>query len=141
MLNLPGQKEQEQLASVIRWLKENSGWLMILDGADSKDPAVAVEKLLPELANGKLIITARYTRWSAAVLPRTLGLLEKDKAKEFLLQRTRGRRIETDKDEQLAEKLSDELGYLPLALEQAGAYIAHRKCSMSDYLQDWKNEH
>jgi len=140
VLDLGGEKEVEQISSVMRWLNSNRNWLMIIDNADSEAAAEAVEELLPHLLSGRVIITSRYTRWSGAVVPQTLGLLEPKKAKEFLLQRTKGRRIETDKDEQLAEQLSDKLGYLPLALEQAGAYIAHRKCSMSDYLQEWKDE-
>jgi tetratricopeptide (TPR) repeat protein len=140
ILGLAGQKEDEQISSVMRWLKENDGWLMIFDNADSEDVATQVEDLLPQLSSGRVIITSRYTRWSGAVSPQTLGLLEPDKAKEFLLQRTKGRRIETDKDEQVAGQLAKEVGFLPLALEQIGAYIAHNKCSLAEYLNQWQSE-
>jgi len=139
-LNLAGQKEQEQISSVMRWLKENDGWLMIFDNADGKESADVVEDLLPNLSSGRVLITSRYTRWSGVVVPQTLGLLEKDKAREFLLQRTSGRRIETEKDQQLAEQLAKEVDYLPLALEQIGAFIAHNKCSMAEYLNQWQDE-
>ena len=140
MLGLPGEKEQEQITSVLRWLSENRNWLMIIDNADSEEVAKAVEKLLPDLSAGRVIITSRYTRWSAAVAPHTLGLLEPKRAQEFLLERTAGRRIETPNDEEIAEKLAEEAGFLPLVLEQMGAFIAHNKCSMAEYLQQWQDE-
>jgi len=134
------QKEEAQIAFVKWWLKSNSNWLMIIDNADTEQAAEAVEDLLPHLSAGRVIITSRYTRWSAAVAPHTLGLLEPKMAQEFLLERTAGRRIETPNDEEIAEKLAQEAGFLPLVLEQIAAYIAHNKCSMAEYLQQWENE-
>jgi tetratricopeptide (TPR) repeat protein len=113
---------------------------MIIDNADSKEAAEAVEKLLPELSRGQVIITSRYMRWSGAVKLKKLKLFAKEEAKWFLLERTKETRIKTDADEELAEKLAAELGYLPLALEQAGAYIAHNGCSMAEYIEEWEAE-
>jgi hypothetical protein len=45
-------------------------------------------------------------------------------ATEFLLDRTKGRRVETPEDAALARELAQELGGLALGLEQAGAYIS-----------------
>jgi tetratricopeptide (TPR) repeat protein len=140
MLGVPGQKEDEQIASVTKWLMGNSRWLMILDNADTEDAANEVESFLPSLANGSVIITSRYRRWSGAVRPQQLGVLESQQAKQFLLERTAAHRIETDSDEEEAEKLAKELGYLPLALEQTAAYIANNKCSLAEYIEEWENE-
>ena len=133
-------KEEIARETALAWLGQNDGWLMIIDNADSKEAAEVVEELLPQLSRGQVIITSRYMRWGAAVRPRRLGLFEAEEAKRFLLERTKARRIETDSDEELAEKLAKELGYLPLALEQAGAYIAHNGCSMAEYLKEWEEE-
>ena len=140
VLGLDGQKEEEQIAAVQQWLGSNKGWLMILDNADTEEMACEVEGLLPSLANGAVVITSRYTRWSAAVRPQELGLLDPQQARQFLLERTAGRRSETGEDESDAEKLAEELGYLPLALEQAGAYIVHNTMTFGDYLEKWRNE-
>jgi hypothetical protein len=43
---------------VFRWLSKNPGWLMILDNADTREAAAEVEKTLPQLQNGEVIITA-----------------------------------------------------------------------------------
>ena len=133
-------KEADARKTALAWLTQNDGWLMIIDNADSEDAAEMVEKLLPQLSRGQVIITSRYKRWSNAVQLRKLKLLAKEEAKGFLLERTRETRIQTDSDEELAGKLAAELGYLPLALEQAGAYIAHNGCSMAEYLQEWEDE-
>jgi len=140
VLGLGLKKQDEQIASVMRWLRDNHRWLLIFDNADTKETAQAVEEKLPQLSNGRVIITSRYTRWSGAVSPKTLGLLEEDKAREFLLDRTAGRRIQTEKDQEMAKKLAQGAGYLPLLLEQMAAYIAHNQCSMAEYLQQWEND-
>ena len=139
-LNLPGLKEAEQIDAVLGWLNDNPGWLMILDNADDEDAAKAVENLLPRLANGRVIITSRYKRWSASVKPHPLDLLPLKKATQFILDRTADRRIQTPDDKKLAGQLAKELDRLPLALEQAAAYIAHNQCSFADYLHQWDSE-
>ncbi len=139
-LNLPGLKEDEQYDAVFHWLNGNSGWLMLLDNADTEEAAKSVEDLLPRLANGRVVITSRYKRWSASVNPHSLDLLEPEQAAQFLLDRTAGRRIQTDDDKKLAGQLVEELDWLPLALEQAAAYIAHNQCSFADYLHQWSSE-
>jgi tetratricopeptide (TPR) repeat protein len=140
ILNLPGEKEAEQVASVLGWLNDNDNWLLVFDNADSEESAGAVEDLLPRLSAGHVIITSRYTRWSGSVEPQSLDLLAPEEAKQFLLDRTASRRIESSEDEKIADELAEKLGCLPLALEQAGAYIAHNKCSMGQYLRQWENE-
>ena len=122
MLGLTEQGVDQQTAeiAVFQWLGTNTGWLMILDNADTEESAKVVEALLPHLAAGHVIITSRYKHWSAAVKPRSLGLLRPEDAEQFLLDRTAGRRCETKQDKSNAEKLAEELGYLPLALEAGG---------------------
>ena len=139
-LNLPGLKEAEQYDAVFHWLNDNPGGLMILDNADTEEAAKAVEDLLPRLANGRVIITSRYKRWSVSVKPHPLNLLPPKKATQFLLDRTENRRIKTKDDKKLAAQLAQELGYLPLALEQAAAYISHNQGSFNDYIEQWNSE-
>ena len=80
-------KEQElQVAAVQRWLSEHSGWLLILDNADTFKAAEALEKeLLPQLRGGHVIITSRFRNWSGSVETVDLELLSEDAAVEFLL--------------------------------------------------------
>jgi hypothetical protein len=68
-------EETERLAAVFRWLSENPGWLLILDNADTIQAAAEVEKTLPKLQSGDMIITSRIADWSLAVQPVELDVL------------------------------------------------------------------
>jgi tetratricopeptide (TPR) repeat protein len=140
LLDLTGKTEAEQIRSVKQWLARHPGWLIIIDNADTEKAATAVEALLPDLAAGRVIITSRYTRWSAAVQPISLELLNLPDARQLLLDRTFGRRIQTENDTAVAEELAVKLDRLPLALEQAAAYIAHDKSTLAEYLHEWDND-
>ncbi|CAB4013304.1 Small glutamine-rich tetratricopeptide repeat-containing alpha [Paramuricea clavata] len=67
-----------------------------------------------------------------------LKCLLSQEAKQFLFSRSK---VVRDKSaESLAEYLCEELGRLPLALEQAGAYIQMCSCSFALYLEQYKVE-
>lgn len=142
-LNLPQQNEPQdpiKIAAVLAWLAANSNWLLILDNVDDAKAASAVGNLLPKLANGKTLITARYERFPPAVPMLRLDVLAPEPARDFLLARTQaGRRADED-DSALATELAEELGYLALALEQAGAFIAAQRISFERYLAYWRDE-
>ena len=65
-----------------------------------------------------------------------LKCLHSEEAKQFLFSRTKVTRDENA--ESVAECLCEELGRLPLALEQAGAYIQTRGCRLSLYLEQYR---
>jgi tetratricopeptide (TPR) repeat protein len=56
-------------------------------------------------------------------------------ARDFLLKRTK------QKDIKAAEEIAKELDYLPLALEQAGAYVEKTGKSLSEYLKHYRTKH
>ena len=144
VLDLPEQQvteEEVREAAVLRWLQENPGWLLILDNVDSQDAATAVDTLVARLHGGHVLLTGRLARWSAEIEPIELDVLTPEAAAGFLLARTHGRRRVTKEDSALASKLARELGYLPLALEQAGAYIAERRLTLAAYLDEWQSRH
>jgi len=62
VLNLPEWNQLEEisrLSAVFRWLREHSGWLLIVDNADTPEAYAEVEKALPQLQGGEVIITSR----------------------------------------------------------------------------------
>jgi tetratricopeptide (TPR) repeat protein len=66
-----------------------------------------------------------------------LKSLEPEESKSFLLARTR--RSDDDPTESEAVRvLAEELGHLPLALEQAAAYIAKHEEAFADYLKEYR---
>ena len=61
-----------------------------------------------------------------------------EEAKQFIYSRTGA---DSEKNvESVAECLCEELGRLPLALEQAGAYIKMLSCDLASYLEQYRSE-
>ncbi len=111
---------------------------MILDNVDNEDAATAVESLLSQLSGGQVLITTRLRNWSGSVQVLDVDVLAPDYAVAFLLERTDGKRRATDGDKATALEIGEDLGYLALALEQAGAYISQRRLSFADYRSEWQ---
>ena len=103
------------------WLQTHSGWLLVLDNVEEPDH---ISDLLGQVrGQGHVLVTtrrdlggARWTQLGLAPLP--LGVLDRAASVELL------RRLAADPDEDQADQLAEELGDLPLALEQAGAYVS-----------------
>lgn len=141
LLDLPERRGQEQnrvVTAVIRWLNSHSGWLLILDNVE--DPEV-VQRVLPAARSGALLFTSR--RQALGLTARTLDLeqMAPEEGVRLLLQRARlldsPAALEhlSEADRACAQKIVALLGGLPLALDQAGAYIEATQCSLSDYLR------
>jgi Tetratricopeptide repeat len=99
-------------------------WLLIFDNAPDR-PAVA--PFLPPAGPGRVLITSRNSDWPPGQVL-DVPMLDPETAAGFLMTRT------GDKDEQAATELAKELGGLPLALEQAGAYVQASGGSLAGYL-------
>ncbi|MBL8419186.1 MAG: tetratricopeptide repeat protein [Dechloromonas sp.] len=141
ILDLPAKGETDegrQRDAVVTWLNQHPGWLLILDNVDTKPAASAVKTLLAKLLGGHVLITSRLANWSASVATVPVDLLAPDAAADFLLSRTAGKRRPQPDDPAAAQILAGELGYLALALEQAGAYIVQRRLSFGQYLSEWQ---
>jgi tetratricopeptide (TPR) repeat protein len=130
---------EDQLREVLKWLHTNARWLLILDNVDTQDAKDAVLDLLPQLTNGHVLITSRLTTWAETSEQIELDVLSEPAAVEFLLDRTVKKRRATATDATDAATLARLLGYLPLALEQAGAFIAKNAITFGDYIQRWQS--
>jgi tetratricopeptide (TPR) repeat protein len=142
VLDLPEHHDPEQEAqvgAVLRWLDAHPGWLLIADNVDSEGAAAAVEPRLAPLVGGHVLVTSRLgkDRWGGSVDVRPVLELDRADAAAFLLKRTEGHRRPRDDDVERAGAIAGELQGLPLALEQAGAYIAKFKLTLEGYLQQW----
>ncbi|WP_329546769.1 FxSxx-COOH system tetratricopeptide repeat protein [Streptomyces sp. NBC_01356] len=111
----------------IGWLQTHPGWLLVLDNAEHP---YTVQKLTGQLHNvGRHLITSRYAHgWNTT--PLALPLLDEAASLELL---TRLTGLTDQTDQQQAQLLAEELGHLPLALEQAGAFMAQTRISMTEY--------
>lgn len=143
LLNLPeweDQVEEKTIAAVKRRLREHPGWLMILDNVDTPEAQEPVLQILPALSNGRVLITSRLRNWPASVQKQSLEKLSGPEATQFLLHRTESGRGKAHDDEARAADLAGVLDGLPLALEQAAAYIVRHQMSFAEYLRAWEQE-
>ena len=109
-----------------RRLEQRGGWLLVLDNAP--DPA-AVRSWLPQADTGHVLITSRYAAWGGSAYGQRLAPLGGEGAVRVLEGHA------GDHEPALMHGLADRLGGLPLALEQAGAYLEATGMSPTEYLQ------
>ena len=99
-------------------------WVMLFDNAPDEQ---SVRPFLPPAGKGQILITSQNSAWSvghAIAVP----VLDIQNSASLLTNRTGCR------DQQAAEALAEELGGLPLALEQAAAYVRTTATTLSEYL-------
>jgi hypothetical protein len=111
-------------------LREVPGWLLIFDNADEAEDIRSwlPGGPLPPGIPGHAIVTTR--RGGFRALGRVLELDVIDLESAVALLRTRY----SDLPQQVARDIAIELGQLPLALEQAAAYLDRSAMPPSDYL-------
>jgi hypothetical protein len=98
-------------------------WLLIFDNAPG--PA-ALQRVLPPAGRGQVLITSQNPHWPGQAVE--VPVLGQDAAAAFLLTRT------GSAEQGAAGELAAELGRLPLALEQACAYMQSAGRSIAGYL-------
>jgi len=118
--------QPQQLSYAREALAERDRWLLVCDNAT--DPAT-LEPLLPAAGAGHVLVTSRSSAWHGLADPIPVELLPLDAAAELLRERS------GDPNQQAAEALAEELGRLPLALDQAAAYASRQRLSLASYLQ------
>lgn len=144
-LNLPEKDETDRdkvIAAVNRWLAAHSGWLLILDNADDLS---LVSDLLKREWSGHILLTTRaYATGSVSKVE--IPEMTVEEGTLFLLRRTKLIGISdalesaTEADQALAAEVTQELGGLPLALDQAGAFIEEVPSSLTEYLELYRKE-
>jgi nucleoside phosphorylase len=144
LLNLPEQNEQDQsicIEAVQRWLRLHLGWLLICDNVD--DLSIA-EPFLPKLGPGHILFTTRAHALGGIAQRLEVTKMEPETGALLLLRRAGILSLQdlldraTTDDRNVASTISLELDGLPLALNQAGAYVRESPCSSEDYLARYR---
>jgi hypothetical protein len=100
------------------------GWLLVFDNVTDR---ASVERFVPPAGNGRVLVTTQSQHWppgQALDVP----VLGTEVATGFLVNRT------GDANDTAARELAEELGGLPLALEQAAAYMQATGTTLARYL-------
>jgi tetratricopeptide (TPR) repeat protein len=139
LLDLPEQdatNPADTVQAVKHWLEHTSEWLLIFDNADAPEQ---LKTYYPRTPRGHILLTSRAQVFDTLGIARPLPLEKMDpqEALEFLFKRTT--RTQNDPNEKnAAEQIAKELGYLPLALEQAAAYMVAKTARFQDYLASFQ---
>jgi len=127
-------KQEANLESVKAWLSSKEHWLLIIDNAD--DPTVDVSRLLPSGTKGAVLITTRnpdFQKFASAGSYRVDEMSPED-ATALLLKTTALQSIE-EKEQKVARDVVKTLGYLALAIVQAGAVIRQRLVGLDGFCE------
>src|SRR5579859_769322 len=119
---------------VLKWLNQKTRWLVILDNVD--DVSV-VNGLLPSTDSGHTLVTSRVS--DARLIPAEgmeVAVLDETEAIELLLHSSNN--IDETNTVREARKIVWELGRLPLAIEQAAAFI--RLSDMYTFLDIFRSD-
>lgn len=104
--------------------RADTGWLLIFDNVTDR---ASVRGFVPPAGQGRVLITTQNQHWppgQSVAVP----VLEAEVAADFLVSRT------GDPNRSAALELAEALGGLPLALEQAAAYMQASGTPLARYL-------
>jgi tetratricopeptide (TPR) repeat protein len=141
LLDLPDMNAQDQsiiVAAVKRWLETNIGWLLIFDNAED---LTMVRDFIPWTSKGHTLLTTRAHALGEFAQVIELESMELEEGALFLLRRsktiasTAPLNVASPADYERAKQIVVAMDCLPLALDQAGAYIEETGCTLSKYLE------
>lgn len=109
-------------------------WLLVIDNAD--DPTIDYSRFFPPGERGHILVTSR--NWDckihATIGYYEFGNMEEEDAITLLLKAADHDGTHDQQVREVARPIAKTLGYLALALIQAGASIRHGICSLEEYL-------
>ncbi len=152
ILGLPQQRESDQqqiVAAVQRWLSTHKEWLLIWDNLEQIE---LLHRFLPPAQQGAILITTQKPTLGTLVQCLELSPMKKEEGILLFLRRAKVLKQGTHSEEvnqrqmcspieyKVAEILVKAMHGLPLALDQAGAYIDETRCTIADYVQYYEQQ-
>lgn len=137
-----GLREQETAAEVVtevtKWLQKHHNWLLVLDNVEK--PQEILPRFVPTRHQGSVLVTTRVDDVEPLASTLMLSPLPEQEGILLLLRRSgtvpvqAGREQTNEEQREAAQQIWQLMEGLPLALDQAGAYIRETPhCSFSDY--------
>jgi tetratricopeptide (TPR) repeat protein/transcriptional regulator with XRE-family HTH domain len=131
------------LSAVTRWLETHTNWLLILDNVEN---FALIDELIPTDPHGHILLTTRAQSTGPLVQRLDVEQMSPEEGAFFLLRRAKllGPDAPLEAASEATVRQANEicilLGGLPLALDQAGAYIEETGCSLPDYLELYQTQ-
>jgi tetratricopeptide (TPR) repeat protein len=120
---------EQRVESAVQWLSTSQDWLLVLDNLPGP---TAADELLARVHTGTIVITSRLATGWRGLTTLSLDVLPPADAEELLIRTLRA--DWPDADTSAAARLCEELGWLPLAVAQAGAYLGQARVTPTAYL-------
>ena len=123
--------------ALLQWLsrEKSSRWLMVFDNVDDLD-SFDVSSFFPKVPWGDILITSRRKQADRLGYAIVVDVMDEGEAVK-LLGRCSG--LPETSDGGMAQQMAETLGFLPLALDQAGAYISEYSIGYSEYMELYGN--
>ncbi|GIH01602.1 FxSxx-COOH system tetratricopeptide repeat protein [Plantactinospora mayteni] len=117
---------RDAVGVVFAELRRRDRWLLVYDNAEHPRQ---LDGLLPAGGGGHVLLTSRWPAWAGVASSVPLGVWSRVESVRFLRTRTR------QTGEALLDELAELVGDLPLALEEAGAYLEETGEDLAVYLE------
>lgn len=152
VLGVVGPEETDQqrvIAAVQHWLSTHSQWLLIWDNVEDLE---LLRRFVPATRAGALLFTTRHRVLGTLAAGIDVFPMEQEEGMLFLLRRAKLLAPEAGSQQldqwvqhhlasfQATINLVEELGGLPLALDQAGAYLEETQCGLPAYLDLFRSQ-
>lgn len=119
----------------VQWLSNlDEDWLLVFDDCCDQD----ISAFIPPGDKGNILYTSRHREMKPKIHPKfteQVGELDETDAAVLLL---RAANLDDEASMEHAGPIAKVLGYLPLAIEQAGAYIAASNCYIDQFLERYE---
>ncbi|KAK3336561.1 acyl transferase/acyl hydrolase/lysophospholipase [Cercophora scortea] len=133
----------KKMLHVLKWMDASrEEWMLVMDNCGDED----LTRFLPEKDKGNIIYTSRFTNMRQALPPNAIAevneMEERDAVTLLLRAAGEGANSRSAGFRRLGLPIVQELGCLPLAIDQAGAYVreAWPPCTLRDYLGRFRKE-
>jgi tetratricopeptide (TPR) repeat protein len=149
LLGIPENPDIDVERLVGNWLEDESNgkWLMIVDNVDDEDvvfdrtrgaPAKStIVPCIPKAAHGSVLFTTRYKKIAIKTADDVVSLIEmtEEEANLLLKQTLKDEYKETEDYKPLIE----ELGFIPLAISHAAAFMRENDIGLSEYMELYRD--
>lgn len=138
-----GNPSRPNITGVLNWLSQNrpEEWLLVFDNNDSD--SVDISKYIPDGNTGNILFTSRRKDIKPTLdhnQTYAVDIMDEKDAVTLLLRSSKleDQLLYSD-DQQYVGQIVKELGYLPLAIDQAGSYIDMQECTFKDYVFEFQS--
>ena len=144
LLPMKNQEPRAVVSTIKRWLGRHTQWVLILDAVSDLS---LVAEIIPLRSSGHVLLTTQAPVSRTFAYPLEVDKLCEREAQELLLRRAGLPLDKQSLEQEAAEDIKDaarhichELDGLPLALDQAGAYIEETGCSLAEYYRRYQQQ-